>query len=194
MSQGSMADLNQMLTFARVALSSRHVDLLQEGFDLALRVAAELEDSSLMARRMGLSTPLLCASPEYLRAHGAPASLAELARHPSISIGSGRVEPAWRFLGPGGEVTEVKLQPRVEVNSSALALELCRAGAGLAMLPSFLATSRLAEGSLVHVLPEIRTRPLEVVLLLPSARQLAPKVRAFLEVVDRHVARQKPWS
>lgn len=177
-----------------VSLSSRHVDLLQEGFDLALRVAAELEDSSLMARRMGLSTPLLCASPEYLRAHGTPASLAELARHPSISIGSGRVEPTWRFLGSGGELTEVKIQPRVEVNSSALALELCRAGAGLAMLPSFLATSKLAEGSLVHVLPEMRTRPLEVVLLLPSARQIAPKVRAFLEVVDRHVARQKPWS
>jgi len=147
-----------------------------------------------MARRMGFSTPLLCASPEYLRAHGTPASLAELSRHPSISIGSGRVEPTWRFLGSGSEVTEVKIQPRVEVNSSALALELCKVGAGLAMLPSFLATSRVADGSLVHVLPELRTRPLEVVLLLPSARQIAPKVRAFLEVVDRHVARQKPWS
>lgn len=177
-----------------LSLSSRHVDLLQEGFDLALRIAAELEDSSLMARKLGLSTPLLCASPEYLRTQGTPASLEELPRHSAISIGSGRLEPMWRFLGPGDKVVEVKIQPRIEVNSSALAMELCRSGAGLAMLPSFLATSKMAEGSLVHVLPEIRTRPLEVLLLLPSARQLAPKVRAFLEVVDRHIARQKPWS
>jgi DNA-binding transcriptional LysR family regulator len=175
-----------------LSLSSRRVDLVQEGFDLAMRVAVALDDSSLMARRLGVSTRLLCASPQYLRDHGAPASLAEIPAHPALSIGPGH-EP-WRFLGAQGEVIEVKVEPRVEVNSSALALELCRAGAGLAMLPSFLASSRVAEGSLVQVLPEIRTRPLEVLLLFPSARQLAPKVRAFLDVVDRHIARQKPWS
>jgi DNA-binding transcriptional LysR family regulator len=175
-----------------LSLNSRRVDLVQEGFDLAMRVAVALDDSSLMARRLGVSTRLLCASPQYLRDHGAPASLEEIPSHATLSIGSGH-EP-WRFLGAKDEVIEVKVEPRVEVNSSALVLELCLAGAGLALLPSFLAASRVAEGSLVHVLPEIRTRPLEVLLLFPSARQLAPKVRAFLDVVDRHLARQKPWS
>ncbi|ADO69245.1 LysR family transcriptional regulator [Stigmatella aurantiaca] len=175
-----------------LSLNSRRVDLVQEGFDLAMRVAVALDDSSLMARRLGVSTRLLCASPQYVRDHGTPASLAELPAHPTISIGSGH-EP-WRFLDAKGEVIEVKVEPRVEVNSSALVLELCLAGAGLALIPSFLAATRVAEGSLVQVLPEIRTRPLEVLLLFPSSRQLAPKVRAFLDVVDRHIARQKPWS
>lgn len=177
-----------------MSLTSRQVDLVQEGFDLTLRIAARFHDSSLIARRLGFSTPLLCASPEYARAHGLPGSLAELEKHPLISLGFSRGGAVWRFLDARGEEVEVGISPKVLVNNAVVAMDACQAGAGLALLPSFLATARLADGSLVRVLPEIRTRPLEVLLLLPGSRQLPPKVRAFLEVVDRHLARQKPWS
>lgn len=176
-----------------VSLSARHVDLVAERFDLALRIARSLTDSSLIVRRVGTSTPLLCASPEYLRMAGPPRSLEDLGSHSLIDIGS-NVEPVWTFLGKKDELTEVKVTPRVRVDNSGLALRICRSGGGIARLPSFLAAPRLADGTLVHLMPELRLRPIDVSLLLPSARQLSSKVRAFLEVVDRHLEHHRPWS
>jgi len=177
-----------------VSLSARHVDLVGERYDLALRVARSLADSSLIVRRVGTSTPLLCASPEYVRANGMPRTLEDLEAHGIIDIRSAPAEPVWIFLGKKDEAVEVKLAPRVRVNHSGLALDICRSGGGIAKLPSFLAVPRLADGTLVHLLPEFRLQPLEVSLLLPSARQLSSKVRAFLDVVDRHLDRHRPWS
>jgi DNA-binding transcriptional LysR family regulator len=178
-----------------VVLSDRVVDLVAERFDLALRVVqGGLDDSSLVVRRIGSSTTLLCASPGYVKAHGAPRSTSELGEHALIGLGAGRPAFSWRFIGSDGQPRDLPLSPRFRVNTSRFATELCRAGVGIALLPSFMASPLLEDGSLVRVLPEVKSPPREVCLLLPSARGLSAKVRAFLDVMDRHFAAGKrPW-
>ncbi len=177
-----------------LSLSDRTVDLIAEGFDLALRVTQGLDDSTLVMRRLATSLPLLCASPGYLKAHGAPRSLAELGEHTTLGLGARASESTWRFMDARGELLQVPVAPRVRVNSSRMLRDLCLEGLGIAMLPSFIALEDVKAGRLVQVLPEVRTRPREVCLLLPSARQLSAKVRAFLQVMDRHLAQKRPWG
>ncbi|HLL54285.1 MAG TPA: LysR family transcriptional regulator [Myxococcaceae bacterium] len=178
-----------------VVLSDRVVDLVAEGFDLALRVTQRFEDSSLVMRRLGTSMTLLCASPTYLAEHGTPRSTSELGKHALIGLGAGRAAAyTWRFIEPDGEPLDVPLTPRFRVNTSRFATELCRAGMGIALLPWFMAAPLLEEGTLVRVLPEARTVPREVCLMMPSTRGLSAKVRAFLDVMDRHFGGDtRPW-
>lgn len=175
-----------------VVLSDQSVDLVAENFDLALRIIQDLEDSNLVVRRLGASTPVLCASPAYLKAAGVPRSFQELGEHTMLGLGV-RTEFAWRFFDAKEAFVQLPLVPRVRVNSSRLLLELCREGLGIALLPGFLVAPDLASGRLVRVLPDARARPRDVCLLLPSTRHLSAKVRAFLDVLDRHFAR-RPWS
>jgi DNA-binding transcriptional LysR family regulator len=169
-------------------------ELASEGFDLAIRITASIDDASLMVRRLGVSTPVPCASPAYLAAHGAPRSLDELPRHAIIGLGRVRAQFTWRFLGQGGHAIPLPLQPRVQVNNAWMARELCRAGAGIALLPSFLVGPDLADGTLVRILPEVSSRPLDVYVVFPRSAQSTAKVRAFLDVLYEHFAAGQPWT
>lgn len=172
-----------------MSLNDRLVDLVAEGFDLAVRVAAGFSDSSLVLRRIGRTSAAPCASPAYLQAHGVPRSLAELSQHRIVgySFEAGG-EFFWRFVDDDGEARRVELTPRIVVNSFWMTRELCRSGEGIAMLPASLAGPDLASDRLVRVLPGVKTRPLDVAVVMPSARQTPPKVRMFMEVLERHLS------
>ncbi len=171
-----------------MSLDDRLVDLVAENFDLAIRVAVAFGDSSLVLKRMGRTSSAPCASPAYLQAHGAPKSVGELKDHHIVgySFDAGG-EFFWRFVDEGGQVQRVDLTPRVVVNSFWMTRELCRAGEGIAMLPASLAGPDLASERLVRVLPSVKTRSMDVGVVMPSARQTPPKVRLFLEVLGRHL-------
>lgn len=169
-------------------------DLVAEGFDLAIRLASHLDDTSLVVRRLGVSTPVPCASPAYVAAHGAPRCLDELAEHTIIGLGRVRAQFLWRFLDDQGDAIPLPLEPRVQVNSAWLARDLCRTGAGVALLPSFLAMPDIAAGRLVRLLPEVRPRPLDIYVLFPPGAQRTAKVRAFLDVLYEHFADMPPWE
>lgn len=177
-----------------VVLAGRAMDLVAEGFDVGIRlVATEIVDSSLLMRRLGASTPMLCASPTYLASRGEPRSLQDLANHPIIGLGRVRPQFTWRFLDERGDTIPLPLEPRVQVNSTWLAREICRAGLGIALLPSFLADPDLASGLLTHVLPELAARSLDVCVVFPQSSRRSAKVRAFLEILYDYFTPGRPW-
>jgi DNA-binding transcriptional LysR family regulator len=162
-----------------LVLDDRGLDLIEEGLDVAVRIG-RLRDSSLVARRVGHVRRLLVASPGYLAMRGAPRSPADLAKHDVIFTSNLARTLEWRFRRSGRDLS-VRLTPRLIVNEVDSMLIAVRAGRGIGRPLSYQVAGDLASRSLVRVLPEFEPPPLPVQLVVPSARHLAPKVRAFLD-------------
>ena len=164
---------------ARAMFADRLVNLIEEGFDVALRIDT-LADSSLTAIKVGTVRRVVVASPAYLAAHGAPRRPADVAKH--HAIGSGRAP--WRFRGTAA----VTAQPRMTltVNGGDVAIACALAGHGLARPLSYQVDEELRDGRLQVVLADYEPPPMPVQLVYPEGRQAAAKVRAF---VDFAVAR-----
>ncbi len=162
-----------------IQLLDRRVDLIQEGFDLAIR-AGPMRDSSLVARRLGTSERCLVASPAYLAARGAPRHPRDLRRHECIRTEAGAV--AWRFER-GRRKLAVPVAGRYVASSGQLARDGALAGLGIASVPRFVAAPDLAAGRLAAVLPDWPLRRGELHLLYPSGRQLSPRVRALIDLI-----------
>lgn len=162
-----------------VSLADRLVDLVDEGYDLAVRIA-RLPSSSLVSRQIASTRMVLCASPDYLRRHGTPAHPSDIARHSVIAYSLLATGDHWEFEGPDG-IVNVKVQPRMRTNSG----DTCCAAAvghhGIVLQPSFLVAAHLASGALVEVLPQYRAIELGIFALYPSRKHLTPKVRALVD-------------
>ncbi|HEU4406413.1 MAG TPA: LysR substrate-binding domain-containing protein [Polyangiaceae bacterium] len=176
-----------------VVLNERAVDLRGEVFDVAVRIGAPPSDGSYVVRRLGRSSRVLCASPAYLAARGAPASVAALRDHELVAYGGATGRAGFRFTGPSASAGEPPLVARVRTNNSVLARELARQGAGLALMPRFLVEADLRSGELVEISVGEEPAPLEVLLLTSPASAATPKVRAFVDELRAYVARERPW-
>lgn len=159
--------------------TGRLVDLVHEGFDLAIRVG-NLPDSSLAARKLGDLSYGLFASPEYLARRGAPAAPQDLAAHDQLAFSGGARPQTWH-LRSGGQEVAVDVTARLLVNNSFAVRDAVEQGLGIAQLPTIVAKHKLEQGLLVAVLPEWRPPDVPVHALFPSARYLTPKVRAFID-------------
>jgi DNA-binding transcriptional LysR family regulator len=167
-----------------IVSSERRVSLVDEGFDIAIRVGA-LEDSSLIARRIGDARRIVCASPAYLAEHGEPASPGDCAHHHCIVVRPGS---AWHFVGPDGPV-HAPVLGRLALNDILGARRAALAGIGLAYLPAVACTEDLASGRLVAVLGAWTRRAAAAIWGLHATGRLAPpKVRAFLDLLVEHFA------
>lgn len=164
-----------------VDLANRRVDLLEEGFDLAIR-AGELPDSSLVSRRLGSATARLFAAPAYLRRQGTPVTPDELSRHVLIDNAPAASTPGWTLTHDDGHTLEVPARFGLAANDAALLRELASTGAGIVTLPVFVAAPGVASGRLVPVLPGWATRRVEVHALFPSHKSLSPALRAFVDL------------
>ena len=116
--------------------NDRQIDLMQEGFDLAIRIAT-LEDSSLIARRLAPIRHLVCASPDYLARHGTPRTAAELASHVCLAYSNVRELGIWHYHGPEGHPGQVRVPVRLAASSGEFLLRTAIAGEGLVLLPAF---------------------------------------------------------
>lgn len=164
-----------------VDLTNRRVDLLEEGFDLAIR-AGELPDSSLVSRRLGSATARLFAAPAYLRRHGAPATVQELTGHVLIDNAPVAATPGWHITHDDGRLHPVVAHFRLAANDALLLREMAATGAGIATLPAFVAAPAVAAGRLVPVLPGWATRRVDVHAVFPSHKSLSPALRAFVDL------------
>jgi DNA-binding transcriptional LysR family regulator len=160
--------------------SNRVVDIVHEGFDLAVRVGP-LSESSLAARRLGTLDYGLYASAHYLRRSGAPAHPHELLAHPLIAYAGGARQGQWH-LTRGDDSVRLKLQPRLWVNTSLAAREALQRGLGIGLLPRRLAEPADQPTQLKRVLSEWSTPEVPVHAVFASARFLSPKVRAFIDL------------
>ena len=172
-----------------VSTTDRLVDLVHEGFDCVLRVGA-LADSDLVARPLGFLPMRNVASPAYLRAHGTPRSLAELATHrlvhymPSLNAQGA----AWEYVDAQGQRRTLPMQAQVTVNGTDAYQAAALAGLGLIQAPALGTDSLVASGQLVEVLPAYRAPSLPVSLMLPHRRQLAPRVQAVMAWLTQVIA------
>ncbi len=168
-----------------LALNDRLVDLVEEGFDVGIRIA-HLKESSLIARRLAPSRQVLCASPEYLAAHGRPQSVEDLKNHDCLLYSYQASGEVWRFSGPSGSDCpgrhKLRVHGRLRANSGGSLLASALAGFGIARLPSFICGDALRAGRLVRLLPEW-SDPQEPVInaIYPASRNLSPKVRVFID-------------
>ena len=171
-------------------LSDRRVDLLGEGFDLAIRIGA-LSDSSMIARKLASSCMVLVASPAYLDAPGRPTRAAELRQHACLQYTYSPTGQSWRFTEGGHEVT-VTGEGRVTANNGEALREMAKAGQGIARLPDFIVNASLADGSLERVLPDTSESG-TIWAVYPHNRHLSAKVRLFVEFLAGRWA-SPPWA
>lgn len=162
-----------------VTLADRVVDLVEEGYDLAVRVA-RMADSSLITRKLSTTRVVLCASPKYLKRAGRPRHPSELAGHAVLAYSYWSGGDDWQFEGPEGAVS-VKIHPTIRTNSG----DTCRAGAlqhqGIVLQPTFLIGDDLASGALVELMPEYRLPELGIYAVYPSRKHVSPKVRLLID-------------
>lgn len=160
----------------RVFLWDRNVNLVEEGIDVAVRIG-DLPDAGLIARRVGTVRRLLVASPDYLSRHGTPADIDALGQHRFVVFRG--VMPNDRIALGGVSRTIV---PWIEMNDALAALALAEDGHGITLTMSYLAQSRLAQGRLVEVLPDLPAPALPVHIVWPEARMTTAAVRAFIDM------------
>lgn len=188
-----------LLEFARgclavsldVTFSDRMVNLVEEGFDVAVRIG-HLTDSSLVARRLAAVRMITCASPEYLAAAGVPRTLAEMGGHEAILDTNARDATLWRF-GRRGEVQEVRVHGRLKFNGAEACVEAAVKGFGVVRTPAFAAAEALRTGRLVPVLCDFEPEEIHVHVVYPHARHLAAKVRAFVDFLAKRYSGEPEW-
>ena len=173
-----------------VTLADRIIDLVDEGYDLAVRIA-QLPASSLVSRKIASTRLVLCASPDYLRRHGEPSHPADIARHTVFTYTLLATGDTWNFEGPDGPV-EVKVTPRLRSNNGDTCCAAALQHQGIVLQPSFMVSHHLRAGALVEVLPQYRSLELGVYALYASRRHVTPKVRVVIDfLVDAF--RTCPW-
>lgn len=169
----------------RLLLVDRVVALIDEGVDVAVRIAA-LPDSSLIAQRVGTIRRISCASPGYLEAHGTPARPEELASHACISVPNLSSRERWIFPARGG-ARSVAVRSRLEVTSTEAAVDAACAGVGIARVLSYQAAAAIADGRLRRILEGFEPAAIPVHVVHRDGRTPRPKVREFTRLAARRL-------
>ncbi|MEY4001926.1 MAG: hypothetical protein RI968_1044 [Pseudomonadota bacterium] len=172
-------------------LSDRVINLVEEGFDLAIRIG-QLNDSTLVSRKLATTRLVLCASPAYLTRRGIPRHPAELVEHDTFSYSLLSTGQTWKFDGPEGRV-DVRVSPRMTSNNGDTGVAVCVRGGGIHLWPSFLVEEQLQKGELIEVLPDFKTAIFGVYAVYPSRKHVSPKIRALVDFLMQNLA-DKNWS
>lgn len=162
-----------------IDLSDRIVDIVEEGFDLAIRIAT-LKNSTLVSRRITSTRLVVCASPEYLKAHGTPSRPEDLALHKVIAYSNLATGNDWYFEGPQGPVS-TRVRPWMYANNGETCCAAAVAHQGVIHQPSFLVREDLDAGRLVELMPDYRSAELGVYAVYPTRKFVTPKVRALVD-------------
>ena len=175
-----------------VRLDDRLVDLVEEGFDLALRVGA-LKDSSLIARRLAPVHFVLCASPGYVKQYGAPRKPDDLSNHRCLFYSMRAIPGEWCFVGQEGEVA-FRISGRFRSNNGNMLYAAMLAGAGIGYVPTFVAGRDLAEGRVVSLMPDYRPVESELSAVYPPAKHPSAKVRSLIDFLAARFGPEPPWD
>ena len=160
--------------------NDRQVDLLAEGFDLALRIG-DLADSTLIARRLASIRSCVCASPAYLERAGTPAHPGELVQHACLTYSLVPEPQVWRYTGADGKRGSVRVGSRLQANNGDFLHRAALEGQGIVLQPLFIVQRSLDEGRLVSLLSEYEWPTTSAHALYPHTRHLSQRVRAFID-------------
>ncbi|NVM78357.1 DNA-binding transcriptional LysR family regulator [Duganella sp. SG902] len=175
-----------------VALIDRVVDIVEEGYDMAVRIS-RAGSASNVARKLATSRNVLCASPDYLQRHGMPQSPAELPQHACIGYSYAATADEWQMLDAGGQPHAVKVSCVMHTNNGDTARAAALGGMGIIWQPTFLVGDDLRAGRLRRVLPDYHMPDLDVLAVYPSRRHLSAKVRVMIDFLVQELA-DAPWD
>ena len=166
-----------------VDFDDRRVHLVEDGYDLVVRIGV-LEDSGLIARRVGDCPLFLCAAPDLIAQHGAILGPEDISRLPAMIYSLTTDGRSWTFRNEAGDQQSIALRPALYANSAGMMLEACLRGVGVSILPHFSCAEALADGRLVRLLPQLETSPDRgIYVVYPDKRFVPLKVRAFIDSI-----------
>ncbi len=168
---------------AEVSFTDRLTDLIEEGFDVAIRIGGTDVDSRLVSRVVATYEAKLCAAPSYLAAQGEPLRIDDLAQHECLIFSSRTRRQSWRVRGEDGSAVKAEGRSRLRMDSAEAIRDAALAGLGVALLPDFLVAEDLRAGRLQQVLPGVELGDVRIVTLYPTKRLLEPRVRRFLDLL-----------
>lgn len=175
-----------------MGFTDRHVDLVEEGWDVAVRIG-RLADSSLIVRRLAPVRRLAAASPAYLARRGTPTRPEELAGHDCLTHG-GRIHSEWRFAGDDGKPLQVEVRGRFDADNGDVLRDMALAGLGIVLLPSFFLGDDIRAGKLVPLLEKYVPLDSSLNAVYPHGRHLSPKVRAFVDHLAATFCPEPYWD
>ena len=173
--------------------NDRHVDLLAEGFDLAIRIAS-LPDSSLIARRLAPIQNVLCASPNYLVRMGTPQSPSELIHHRCLVYNLISNLEHWNVMDSSGQLIKTRITPYLKASNGEFLRDAAVDGQGIVLLPTFIVYRDIERGALVPLLTNYRSSPLAAYAIYPQTRHLSQRVRAFVNFLVKRFEGVPYWD
>lgn len=174
-----------------MVLNNRYVELISEGFDLAIRIG-ELEDSTLRARKLTETNLRMIGAPDYFARYGHPRRIEDLNDHKLLHYSNNSSGNFWKLTSPTGEKRQVRASGWLTVNDGQSLLNAAVAGLGIAHLPSFLYNDHLTEGRLEVALPDLPVETLGIYAVYPPGRYTQPKLRAFIDFLVEHFRDKGP--
>ena len=176
-----------------MVLNNRYVELISEGFDLAVRIG-ELEDSTLRARKLTDCSRRMIASPAYFEKYGRPEKINDLNDHKLLHYSNQSNSAVWKLTAPSGEQRQIRTGGWLTVNDGQSLLNAAISGLGIAYLPSFLYAEAMDEGLVQDVIPELPNETQGIYAVYPPGRFTQPKVRAFIDFLVHAFAEKGPDS
>jgi DNA-binding transcriptional LysR family regulator len=176
-----------------MTLNDRYVDLIEEGFDLAVRIG-RLSDSSLVARKLAPMRPVICASPGYLRERGIPKNPDDLRKHLCLCNSTNALVDEWRLVDRNGRPVMAQIKGRLRANNGDTLRIAALQGLGLVNLPTFFVGGDLQAGTLVSVLSDYMPQDAGIYAVYPHSRHLLPKVRAFVDFLAERIGPRPYWD
>lgn len=176
-----------------VALIDRVVDIVDEGYDLAIRIS-RTGSAAHVARKLASSRNIVCASPDYLRRQGRPVVPGDLAAHACIGYTHAATADDWQLFDAQGQAHTVRVRCVMHTNNGDTAVAAARAGLGVIWQPSFLVGEALRRGELEPVLPGFAMADIDVLAVYPSRRHLSAKVRVMIDFLAEAFAGVPPWD
>lgn len=176
-----------------VGLIDRVVDIVEEGYDLAIRIS-RAGSTNHAARKLATSQNVLCASPDYLAHFGYPSLPADLTEHRCIGYTYAASGDEWQLIDNGGKIHAVRVDFHMQTNNGETARAAALAGHGVIRQPTFLVGRDLRAGKLVRVLPEYRSPDIDVLAMYPSRRHLSARVRVMIDFLVEAFGGAPPWD
>lgn len=168
-------------------LTDRSIDLINSDYDVAIRFSAQIESSSVIARKLTAYKRVVCASPRYVARKGVPSSLEDFSRHNCLRVSTVNNWNDWQFLMEGKEVT-LTAQGNFEANSADAVYYATKAGLGISHLSTYMVAGDLKDGSLLQLFPEHNGEAAGIYAVYASKHHLAPKIRVFIDHFSRKFA------
>jgi DNA-binding transcriptional LysR family regulator len=173
--------------------NDRQVDILAEGFDLAIRIAS-LPDSSLIARRLAPIQAVMCASPAYLERNGTPQSPGELTKHRCLVYNLISNFESWNLHDTEGQLIKTKITPYLKASNGEFLRDAAVDGLGIVLMPTFIVYKEIESGALIPLLTKYKFSQLAAYAIYPQTRHLSQRVRAFVDFLVKRFEGLPYWD